>query len=53
MLAEPCRPPRASPPRRSVTYSGLLLAAAQQNPRFVEGVERQLAEFVADKEAKR
>ena len=38
---------------RAATYNGLLLAAAQQHPRFVEGLERQLAVFVADKELKR
>lgn len=44
---------RACPARRSATYSGLLLAAAQAQPKFVEGLERQLAAFVADSSAKR
>ena len=38
---------------RNATYSGALLAAAQAHPKFVEGLERQLAAFVADKAAKR
>lgn len=43
----------AAPLCRSATYSGLLLAAAQAQPKFIEGLERQLAAFVADKESKR
>ena len=42
-----------SPPPRQATFSGALLAAAQQHPRFIEGLERQLAAFVADRAAKR
>lgn len=38
---------------RNATYSGLLLAAAQQHPKFIEGLERQLAAFIADKSSKR
>ncbi len=38
---------------RNATYSGLLLATAQAQPRFIEGLERQLAAFVADKDLKR
>ena len=53
-LAPPAPPCPITPLcNRAATYSGLLLAAAQQHPRFVEGLERQLAAFVADKELKR
>ncbi|KAI3426465.1 hypothetical protein D9Q98_008832 [Chlorella vulgaris] len=38
---------------KTATYNGLLLSAAQRHPRFVEGVERQLAEFVVDKQSRR
>ena len=31
----------------------MLLAAAQAQPKFIEGLERQLAAFVADKDLKR
>ncbi|PRW45017.1 Glucose-induced degradation 4 [Chlorella sorokiniana] len=38
---------------RNATYSGVLLAAAAAQPKFIEGLERQLAAFVADKDSKR
>ena len=39
--------------KREPCYSGALLAAAKGQPKFVEGLERALASFLADKTAKR
>jgi hypothetical protein len=52
-VGDPSRHVPAFERQRAATYSGLLLAAAQQQPRFVEGLERQLADFLADPAVKR
>ena len=39
--------------RRQAEWSGALLAAAKQNPKFIKNIERELELFVVDKTAKR